>query len=321
VLRLEKAKVEHRAEFKELKKTIGDLELELREKAKAPHNVSTPNKTFKLRAELKELKETVKDLELELRLEKAEALHNVELRAELKELKEAVFVNKNSTDATSNGEDDVKGVVNTANATSVKEGYVNATSSEAKLAKLAKLVKLAKSTDLWCLSPYVPLSQEAKDKQRKVCLVNLRGEVCTANNCGSKHPEVCLVADHGKGKIPKAMCALWHMRVPFANPRAKSQGNSTGIKGKSSNKAKYLIKLEAEYRAEELKARIRATKMMLQGITYSQVVGGPAGPLSSTGPRRTTRRPDCSYSGQGNCHTQGYHLVADYFHSRPQKRY
>jgi hypothetical protein len=39
---------------------------------------------------------------------------------------------------TSNGEDNVKGVVNTANATSVKKGDVNATSSEAKSAKMAK---------------------------------------------------------------------------------------------------------------------------------------------------------------------------------------
>jgi hypothetical protein len=46
-----------------------------------------------------------------------------------------------------------------------------------------------------------------------------------ANNCGSKHPKVCLMADHVKGKIPKATCALWHMRVPFAG---KSQGNFTG---------------------------------------------------------------------------------------------
>jgi hypothetical protein len=99
--KVEKARVEHRAELKELKRTVGDLELELRlEKAKAPHNVSTPNKTF-------------------------------ELRAELKELKEAVFVNKNGTNATSKGKDDVKGVVNTANATSVKEGDINATSSKA----------------------------------------------------------------------------------------------------------------------------------------------------------------------------------------------
>jgi hypothetical protein len=127
---------------------IEDLELRL-EEAKAPHNVSTPNKNF-------------------------------ELRAELKELKEAVFVNKNGTNAmgdkpagltqaywdtgnrrvipwdvinrlaeddtpcaTSNGEDDVKGVVIVVNATSVKEGDVNTTSSKAKSARLAKLVKLA----------------------------------------------------------------------------------------------------------------------------------------------------------------------------------
>jgi hypothetical protein len=178
----------------------------------------------------------------------------VELRAELKELKDALFVDENDINAmgdkpagltqaywatgdrrvirwdiinrlaednpyeTSSGEDDIKGVVSkTPSAVNVtKEDNVSATSSKAKSAKLAKLVKMAKSTDLWCLSPYVPLSQEAKDKQRKVCPVNLRGEVCTANNCGSKHPKVFLVADHGKGKNPKATCALWHMRVPFA---------------------------------------------------------------------------------------------------------
>jgi hypothetical protein len=63
---------------------------------------------------------------------------------------------------TSSGEDDVKGVVSktpsAVNATSVKEDDVSATSSRAKLAKLAKLVKMAKSTDLWCLSPFVPMS-------------------------------------------------------------------------------------------------------------------------------------------------------------------
>jgi hypothetical protein len=57
----------------------------------------------------------------------------------------------------------------------------------------------------------VPLSQEARDKdkqkQRKVCPVNLRGEVCMADNCGSKHPKVCLVADvvaRGRSPRPRA---------------------------------------------------------------------------------------------------------------------
>jgi hypothetical protein len=59
---------------------------------------------------------------------------------------------------------------------------------------------------------------------------------------------------------------------------------SPGNKGNNGNNVrpakpdKYLIKLEAEYQAEELKARIRAQKMMLQGFTYSQVVEGPAVP-------------------------------------------
>jgi hypothetical protein len=134
------------------------------------------------------------------------------------------------------GEDNVRGV---------EEGdvkvKVTAASSEAKLAKLAKLVKLAKSTNLWCLSPYVPLSQEARDKdkqkQRKFCPVNLRGEVCSADNCRSKHPEFCLVSDHGKGKIPKATCTLWHKQIPW--------GNSIGNSNNNNNKDKYLIRLEA----------------------------------------------------------------------------
>jgi hypothetical protein len=148
----------------------------------------------------------------------------VELRLE-EELKEAVFVDNNGTGAASNREDDVKGV---------EEGDVNVnpTSSEAKVAKLAKLskltklVKLAKSTNLWCLSPYVPLEAKDGQKQRKVCPVNLRGEVCTADNCGSKHPEVCLVADHGKGKIPKATCTLWHIQIPRENPTENINNNN-----------------------------------------------------------------------------------------------
>jgi hypothetical protein len=175
------------------------------------------------------------------------------------------------------------------NATSVEEDNHN-TSSKAKSAKRARLVKLAKSTALWCLSPYVPLMQEAKDKQRKVCPVNLQGEVCTASNCGSKHPKVCLVANHGKGKIPKATCLLCHMQVPFTATQQNFTRRSSGPKpppgGKGNNGSnarpakpdKYLAKVEAEYRAEELKARIRTQKMMSQGFTYSQVVEGPAVP-------------------------------------------
>jgi hypothetical protein len=115
--------------------------------------------------------------------------------------------------------------------------------------------------------------------------VNLREEVCTANNCGNKHPKVCIVADHGKGKIPKATCTLWHRPVPF-----KTQGNfdgrrsgpnpPPGSKGSNSSKAKVRPAKPDKYlvKPEELKARIRVAKMMLQGVTYSQVVGGPVVP-------------------------------------------
>jgi hypothetical protein len=81
------------------------------------------------------------------------------------------------------------------------------------------------------------------------------------------------VADHSKGKIPKARCILWHMRIPRGNPTGNSSNNKT--RPAKPDKEKYLIRLEAEYRAEELKARIRSTKMMSQGITYSQMVEAP----------------------------------------------
>jgi hypothetical protein len=132
------------------------------------------------------------------------------------------------------------------------------------------------------------------DKPRKVCTVNLPGEVCTATNCGSKHPKVCLVADHGKGKIPKATCSLWHMQVPFAGnvtgrrncPKhiPSGKGNNSGGKGNNGSNArpakpkpdKYPDRLEAVYCAEELKVRIRAQKMMSQGILYSLVAQAQA---------------------------------------------
>jgi hypothetical protein len=273
---------------------IGRLEFEL-EKNKAPHNVSTiDDETFKLRAELKELKEAVF---VDVTGTNACGDGPVGLMQVYWDTGNRTVIgwdaiHKLAAEQTPNVEDDgaKRGVVTAVvNATSVKEDNHN-TSSKAKSAKLAKLVKLAKSTALWCLLPYIPLTQEAKDKQRKVCLVNLRGEVCTASKCGSKHPKVCFVADHGKRKIPKATCSLWHMRVPFT----ATQGNFTGrrsrpkppLGGKGNNCSnakpakpdKYLAKLEAEYRTEEPKARIRAQKMMSQGFTYSQVVEGPAVP-------------------------------------------
>jgi hypothetical protein len=139
---------------------------------------------------------------------------------------------------------------------------------------------------LWCLSPFTPVTQEAMDKTRKVCPVNLWGEVCTASNCGNKHPRVCLAADHGKGKIPKVTCSLWHMRVSFAGKAGNVTGRRNGpnpppgSKGSNSSKPKVraakpdmnLVKLEATAKAEELKAMIRAAKLMSQGISYSQVV-------------------------------------------------
>jgi hypothetical protein len=249
-----------------------------------------------------------------------------ELRAELKELKDLVLVDNDGVNgigdkptgplsqtnwATLDRKSIPWAVINefveddalvTAAKTS-SEANNDKTSSKARLssqgnrAKLAKLVEKAKTTDMWCLSRFVLTMQEAMAKQRKICPINPRGEVCTADNCGNKHPKVCNVAAHGKGKILKATCTLWHMQVSFAgtttqgnftgkrndsNPHPGSKGNNN--KGKPVRPAKpYMIsKREREAKAKELRARIRTAKeqgrMILQGITYRQVAEGPVPP-------------------------------------------
>jgi hypothetical protein len=73
------------------------------------------------------------------------------------------------------------------------------------------------------------------------------------------------------------------MRVPFAGNAGNVTGRRNGLNpppGSKGSKAKVrtakldtkLAKLEATAMAEELKARIRAAKMMWQGVSYSQVV-------------------------------------------------
>jgi hypothetical protein len=66
---------------------------------------------------------------------------------------------------------------------------------------------------------------------------------------------------------------------PNSPPRRKGSNSSKAKTRPPVKSEKYLAKLKAEYCAEELKARIRAAKMILQGVTYSQVVEGPVGPL------------------------------------------
>jgi hypothetical protein len=79
------------------------------------------------------------------------------------------------------------------------------------------------------------------------------------------------------------------LRVPFAgNFTGRRSGPKPPPGGKGNNGSnarpakpkpdKYLAKLEAEYRAVELKARIRTQKMMLQGFTYSQVAQAHVAP-------------------------------------------
>jgi hypothetical protein len=102
--------------------------------------------------------------------------------------------------------------------------------------------------------------------------------VCTADNCGNKHPKVCNLPAHSKGKVPRSTCKLWHMWVQFAG---RTQGNFTGRRngpspptGSKGNKSKpdWIVNLEMEATDDELRARIRTAqeqgRMMSQGISY-----------------------------------------------------
>jgi hypothetical protein len=157
--------------------------------------------------------------------------------------------------------------------------------------------------------------------------------VCTASNCGNKHPKVCLVADHSKGKIPKATCSLWHMLVPFAGNAGNVTGRRNGFNhppGSKGSKAKVavrpvkpdakLAKLTATTLAEELKAMIRTAKMMDDARRLIQPDGagprtGPChagtgpGPGPGTGldPSRAAHLPGCSNPGQGSEDSVGCH--------------
>jgi hypothetical protein len=123
------------------------------------------------------------------------------------------------------------------------------------------------------------------------------GGVLHAQQVWDQHPQVCLVA--------KSTCMLWHMWIPRKNP-TRNISNNNARPAKPDDK--YLARLKAECRAEELKARIRATKMMSPGHLL-QPDGRKPSP-SSTSPRRTACRPDCSHSGRGNQHSQGCRRTA-----------
>jgi hypothetical protein len=79
---------------------------------------------------------------------------------------------------------------------------------------------------------------------------------------------------------------LRHMRIPRENPTRNISNNNARL---AKPDDKYLSRLEAECRAEELKARIRETKMMSQGISYSQMVEGPPHRVPAHVARRAVR--------------------------------
>jgi hypothetical protein len=220
---------------------IKDLEVRL-EKAKHPPNTS--NKAYELRAELKDLKDAVLVNENSINGmgDKPTGSLTQTYWAGLGD-KRAIpweVINKYSEEdsrdnAASSKEDNVKGAAK-VNATSIEEddvegaAKVNATSSKkssskAKPAKLAKLVEMAKSTDLWCLSPFVPLKQEAKPKQRKVCPVNLRERSARPTTAAANTQRSALWPTTARGRSgrPCARCGTCGSRL-WARPRETSPG-------------------------------------------------------------------------------------------------
>jgi hypothetical protein len=73
------------------------------------------------------------------------------------------------------------------------------------------------------------------------------------------------------------------MRIPRESPTGNISNNNARP---AKPDDKYLARLEAECRAEQLRARVRAARMMSQGISYSQRVEGPPQPTSCRAPSR-----------------------------------
>jgi hypothetical protein len=93
--------------------------------------------------------------------------------------------------------------------------------------------------------------------------------VCTADNCGNKHPKVCNIPAHSKGKVRRSTCKLWHMRVPFAG---RTQGNFTGRRngpapptGSKGNKSKLVRPVKPDW---IVKLEQEQGRMMTQGVSY-----------------------------------------------------
>jgi hypothetical protein len=199
---------------------------------------------------------------LELEKDKAPTDDSDELRTELRELKKAVFIVNLTTGANAHGgvpvgltqgywdtgdRSDIgwdaihklaaeqngtpvasNGVVNAvANAdatpaTSVKEDNTSMS------VKLAKRVKLAKSTALWCLLPFTPLTQEAKDKPRNVCPVNLGGRSAGPATAAANTPRSASWPTTARGKSPKP-CACCGTCVSHSRETSPGGGVAPSI--------------------------------------------------------------------------------------------
>jgi hypothetical protein len=208
---------------------------------KAKHPPNTSNEAYELRAKLKDLKDVVLVDKNSMTGMGDKPTGSLLQAYWASGDKRAIpwdvinkFVEANTKDnAISSGEGGVKGTAK-VNPTSSKEdnakgvAKVSATSSEkssseAKLAKLAKQVEMAKSTDLWCLYLFLPLTQEAKAKQRKVCPVNLRGEVCTSTTAVTNTQKSASWPTTARGRSGRqpASCGICGSR---SKPRETSPG-------------------------------------------------------------------------------------------------
>jgi hypothetical protein len=218
---------------------IEDLELRLQKSKAPPAPVS--NEDYELRAELKELNDAVLVDENGINAMEDKQTGSLTQAYWASGDKRAIpwdVINKFAEDdsvETSSKEDDVKGAVNATSsavsATSVKEDDVegatkaNVTSSKAKSAKLAKLVKMAKSTDLGCLLLFVPLLQEAKAKQRKVCPLKLRGRSARPITVAANTPRSASWPTTARGRSPRPCARCGTCRFcSRASPRETSKG-------------------------------------------------------------------------------------------------
>jgi hypothetical protein len=237
----------------------------------------------------------IKDLELRHEEELKEA--KVE---EAKVEKEAAPTGNDDNDGTttSNGEAGEEDVMGVEEGNNVK---VNATSNKSKSAKLAKLVKLAKSTSLLCLSLSAVTGGQGQGQAEAE--EGVPGEPPRGGLHGrqlwEQTPPGLPRGRPWQGEDPQVHVHVVAHEDPEGKPRREQHQQQQRLTGQAGRQVPRQARGGVPGRGAQGK-----NKGKTNDVTGHQLQPDGRGPSpSSTSPRSTARRQDCSHSGRGNRHS------------------